>query len=91
MKKKPGFTLRSLCGETFLIAEGLENIDFTNLIAVNETAAFIWNSIDEETDFTEDDITNLLLSEYDVEEEEARKGAKALIQKMVSSDVVITP
>ncbi|MDD5814391.1 MAG: PqqD family protein, partial [Bacteroidales bacterium] len=61
------------------------------LIAVNETAAFIWNSIDEETDFTEDDITNLLLSEYDVEEEEARKGAKELIQKMVSSDVVTTP
>lgn len=90
MKKKPGFALRSLCGETFLIAEGLENIDFTNLIAVNETAAFIWNSIDEETEFTEDDITRLILSEYDVNEEVAREDAKELIMKMLSSDVVTT-
>ncbi|MGM9712506.1 MAG: PqqD family protein [Prevotella sp.] len=89
MKKKPGFTLRSLCGEQFLIAEGYENIDFTNLIAVNQTAAYIWNSIDEDTEFTEEDITRLLLSEYEVSEEEARKDAHALLKKMLSAEVVV--
>lgn len=48
LKKKPGFTMRTICGENFLVAEGLENIDFTKLIALNETSAFLWSSIGED-------------------------------------------
>ena len=28
MKKKPGFNLRTICGERIIVAEGKENIDF---------------------------------------------------------------
>ena len=44
MKAKPGFKLREVCGEQIIVAEGRENIDFTNIISMNETSAFLWNS-----------------------------------------------
>ena len=38
MKTKPGFTLRDICGEYIIVAEGLENIDFSNIISLNESS-----------------------------------------------------
>lgn len=36
MKAKNGFNLRTVCGENILVAEGEENIDFSNIISMNE-------------------------------------------------------
>ena len=32
MKAKPGFNLRNVCGEQIIVAEGKENIDFSNIL-----------------------------------------------------------
>ena len=47
MKIKEGFTLRDVCGEKVIIAEGLRNLNFSKLINLNESAAYIWNSLQE--------------------------------------------
>lgn len=65
MKKKPGFVLRELCGSNVIVAEGIENIDFNNLVELNETSAFIWENISNE--FTEESIVDLLCENYDVD------------------------
>ena len=44
MRKKPGFNLRDVCGEQIVVAEGKENIDFSNIISMNETSAFLWET-----------------------------------------------
>ena len=36
MKAKKGFNLRNVCGEQIIVAEGKENIDFSNIISMNE-------------------------------------------------------
>lgn len=88
MKKKPGFALRSVCGEQFLIAEGLSNIDFSKLIALNESSAYLWNAIDEGEEFTIDSLTALILQEYEVEENTARNDVKALVASMLEAGVI---
>lgn len=88
MKKKPGFALRSVCGEQFLIAEGLSNIDFSKLIALNESSAYLWNAIDEGEEFTIDSLTTLILEEYEVEENTARNDVKALVASMLEAGVI---
>ena len=45
MRKKPGFNLRDVCGEQIVVAEGKENIDFSNIISMNETSAFLWEAL----------------------------------------------
>ena len=42
MKIKNGFELREVCGENVIIAHGVDNIDFTKVISLNESAAFLW-------------------------------------------------
>ena len=39
MKIKKGFELRNVCGEHVVIATGIENVDFSKMITLNESAA----------------------------------------------------
>ena len=50
MKTKPGFTLRDICGEYIIVAEGLENIDFSNIISLNESSAYLWKKVEKNLD-----------------------------------------
>lgn len=77
MKAKPGFNLREVCGENIIVAEGEENIDFSNIISMNESSAYLWRNI-QGKEFTHDDLVELLLQEYDVDEATALADVKNL-------------
>ncbi len=87
MKIKNGFELRDVCGEHIIIAHGVENIDFTKVITLNESAAFIWNQVEGKT-FTEDEVVRMLLDEYDVEEAQARADVKQLLASWEKAGLV---
>lgn len=77
MKAKPGFNLRTVCGENIIVAEGEENIDFSNIISMNESSAYLWKNI-QGKEFTHEDLVKLLTEEYEVDEATALKDVKAL-------------
>ena len=87
MKIKNGFELRDVCGENVIIAHGVENIDFTKVITLNESAAFIWKQV-EGKDFTEDDVVKFLLDEYEVEESQVQTDVKNLLVSWVKAGLV---
>ena len=76
MRVKKGFINRNVCGESVLLATGQENIDFTNIISLNETANFLWNELAQREDFTIDDMVELLTGEYEVEADEAKADCR---------------
>ena len=78
MKTKKGFRLRELGGDYILIGESVELVNFNNLITFNETAAYLWQQV-EGKDFDIEELTRLLLSEYEVSEDIAREDAQARI------------
>ncbi|UEA62804.1 PqqD family protein [Hoylesella buccalis] len=86
MKAKTGFNLRNVCGEQVIVAEGRENIDFSNIISMNETSAYLWNAI-QGKDFTVDDLVELLTQEYDVDKQTARKDAQALANQWLEAGI----
>ena len=50
MKTKKGFRLRDICGEHIIVAEGIANIDFSRIISMNESSAYLWRKVqDKET------------------------------------------
>ena len=87
MKKKKGFNLRTVCGENIIVAEGMSNIDFSRIISLNESAAFLWRGIGDD-DFDADQMTSLLTSEYDVDEEKARQDAVTLIEQWKDAGMI---
>ena len=80
MKTKKGFNLRTVCGENIIVAEGLDNIDFSRIINLNESAAFLWKNI-QEKDFDVDTLTSLITTEYEVDEQTARQDVVKLIDE----------
>ena len=87
MKAKKGFNLRSICGERVIVAEGKENIDFSNIISMNEPSAYLWDSIGEK-EFTVDMLANLLTSHYDVERAVALADVQALVQQWREAGII---
>lgn len=87
MKIKSGFELRDICGEHIIVAYGAENVDFTKLITLNESAAYLWKLVIDK-DFCEEDLVQLLLVEYDVEKEQASADVKELLASWKNAGLV---
>lgn len=87
MKIKKDFKLREVCGEYIIVAEGKENIDFCNIISMNESSAYLWKQV-QNKEFDADTLTELLTAEYDVDKETAMHDVKALIEQWVDAGIV---
>jgi len=88
MKTKNGFHLRNVCGEYVIVAEGIENIDFSKIISMNESAAYLWQKIDGTDGFSVDDLTNFLCEEYEVTESQAKADAEALCRQWFEAGII---
>jgi len=88
MKLKEGFVLRQVCGENVITGEGLGVINFGKLLALNETAAWLWKEADAQGDFTVDSLADKLCEEYDVTAEQARQDVAAIVKKWQEVEVV---
>ncbi|MBP5713569.1 MAG: PqqD family protein [Prevotella sp.] len=79
MKIKDGFVLREVCGENVIVGEGLQAINFGKLLALNESAAWLWKQAQKMGFFTEEDLVKRLCEEYDVTPDEARSDVAAIL------------
>ena len=65
----------------------MDNIDFTKVISLNESAAFLWKQV-AGLEFSEEDLVQLLLGEYEVEESQAAEDVKALLTQWKAEGLV---
>ena len=83
MKINNGFELREMCGEHVIIGTGVENIDFSKVISLNESAAWLWREV-ENKEFTPALLAALLTERYDVPDAVALADATELAEHWVS-------
>ncbi|MCI6161798.1 MAG: PqqD family protein [Prevotellaceae bacterium] len=88
MKAKKGFNLRTVCGEQIIVAEGKENIDFSNIISMNESSAYLWKNIQHKDCFTHEDLVRLLVSEYEVDEATALNDVKEVTNQWFEAGIM---
>lgn len=87
MRAKKGFNLRDICGQNIIVAEGKENIDFSNIISMNKSSALLWKSI-QGKDFTVDDLTKILTDNYEVDDATAKKDATILVKQWQDAGII---
>ena len=80
--------MHRVCDENVVVAEGEENIDFCNIIGMNDTAAYLWRKAQESGDFDVDDLARFLMDEYDVDEATALADAKAVAAQWTDAEIV---
>lgn len=79
--------MREVCGDKFLIAMGVENIDMNSIINLNETAAFLWKAMGD-GEFSVDDLVAKLTDEYEVSAEMAKANIESVLEEMRKAGVV---
>ena len=77
MKIKEGFVLRTICGQSVIQGEGTPNVNFSKLVSLNDSAAYLFKAVGNE-EFTAERLADLLLEEYDVDRETALRDAETL-------------
>ena len=88
MKIKEGFVLRQVCGENVIVGEGLNAINFGKMLALNETAGWLWKQAQAMGDFTIEALADKLCEEYDVTADEARKDVADIITEWQNVSVI---
>jgi len=88
MRIKKGFVLREVCSERVIMGEGLGAINFGKLLALNETAAWLWKQAQEMGDFTIETLAERLCEEYEVTADEAKADVAEIIADWQKVDVV---
>ena len=78
MKKKDGFILREIGSEYVLTCEGLDNVDFSQIISFNDSAATLWTEIGDE-EFDVQTLADILTKCYEVDEQTASDDAQTLV------------
>ncbi|MBV2225699.1 MULTISPECIES: PqqD family protein [Sphingobacterium] len=87
MKLRTDLQLRKLGNDYIIIDPGQEMIDMSKVFTLNETAAFLWEEL-QGKEFTEETVSDILLENYEVNEDVAVKDAKKLIQTFIKGGLI---
>ncbi|MFI3282549.1 MAG: PqqD family protein [Rikenellaceae bacterium] len=82
-----GFTLRCVAGEMIVSGESIAQINFNKLIALNESAAYLWGEV-AGVDFTTERLAELLVQKYDIDPTTALVDATSVVKSWAEVGLV---
>ena len=77
-----------MAGENIILLQGKTNGDMTRVVAFNESALLMWDSL-QGKDFTIDDAVAVLLDNYNVDETTARTDAEKWAQTLRENGLLL--
>lgn len=86
MKIKEGYLVHEVAGNYVVIKIGQEAVNFNGLITLSESAKMLWDLLKEDASI--DDLVNKLLSEYEIDEETARKDTLEFIESLKKNNIL---
>lgn len=84
MKTKEGFRLRAIGTDHVLTPDGL--VDFNRMIAMNSSAAFLWEKV-EGTEFDAATLAGLLVAEYGIDQERAMQDSIKIAKDWIDAGI----
>lgn len=78
MKIKNELMLREIAGNYIIVPVGGELVDLNAMININDTGAFIFKALSEDT--TPEEIVKLMTKEYDIDIETAKNDVNEFIE-----------
>lgn len=78
---KPGYSVEDVAGQNILIAPAFEEVDYSKMLVLSESAAFVTNLLIENS-LTFDEIVAALNDEYEADEDVVRAELTELLGKL---------
>ena len=88
MKVKTDFELRQVAGENIIVATGKAAKNFSRLISLNESAAYLWQEVSALPSFDDQDVAELLTQKYGIGFQVAMEDAGDLTQRWLDAGIV---
>ncbi|MBE7022518.1 MAG: PqqD family protein [Ruminococcaceae bacterium] len=86
MKIKEGFVLKEIAGSTVAVPVGDNLVNLQLMLTLNESGAFLWQCL--ETGATEEELTEKLTAEYDVDDIIARQDVAEFIKVLKENHII---
>ena len=86
MKIKNGFVVRSIAGESVVVALGESSKNFNGIIKLNDTGRFIWDKLSQGTEMEE--LVEAILSEYEIDRETAEADARVFVDTLMGANII---
>lgn len=86
MKIKEGYLLREVANNYVVVPTGKAALDFSGMISLNETGAFLWKELLEEK--TEEQLLASLLSEYEIDVMNGKLDIQEFVTKLKVADLL---
>ena len=85
MKIKDGYLLREVAGNHVVVPTGKATLDFSGVITLNGTGAFLWKLLN--TDRTEPELLSAILDEYEIKEAVAKADLLEFLGRLKAADL----
>ena len=86
MKIKDDFVLKKLAGSYVVVPVRTRAVDFSGIIKLTETGAFLWKLLEKGAD--REGLISSLLSEYEVDEATAAADVDRFVGKLREADLL---
>lgn len=85
---KPGYSIEDIAGQNVLMAPAIGDIDYSKMLVLSESAAFVAQRLMEET-LSFDELVNSLLQEYEADEAVVRQELAGLLKQLRQLNVLV--
>ncbi len=86
MKISKEFILREIAGEYIFVPVGKTALEFNGLITINQIGVLIWEQLQKGCEI--DEIIQLILDEYEIDEETATKDVNEFINYLKEKNII---
>ncbi len=86
MKIKKDFVLKTIAGTNVVVPLGSNTVSFRAIITLNESGAFLWQSL--ENDITKEQLLELMLKEYDIDRDTALTDIEEFLNKLREAELL---
>ena len=87
MKRNENFLLRDVAGALVIVPVGSAVSAFPGMITINETAAYLWELLEQEQ--TVESLAAGLMDRYEVDEAKATEDAKAFVDRLTPIGAIV--
>lgn len=87
MKINSNYKIREIAGETIVVNQGTANVNMTRIIALNDSARLLYQTL-ADREFAVADAAKVLVDTYGIGEEQALKDATIWVESLQKCGVI---
>ena len=88
MHLNPIYSSQSIAGENFIFIKNETQLDMTRVISLSDSAAWLWTQLEKKY-FTINDVLELLVEHYEVEEKTASSDIQKWLEQLKQNDLLL--